>query len=84
VLNVKSVSGSIVFGDAVVDVMMISEVDPLPITTTDAPTDDVPFVVLEFMSEYDAAFGDERAEDVVDDHPVPELSNGDKVLLQRA
>jgi hypothetical protein len=37
-----------------------------------------------FMPEYEAAFGDECAEDSVDDRPIPELSNRDKVLLQRA
>jgi hypothetical protein len=37
-----------------------------------------------FMPEYEAAFGDECAEDSVDDRPILELSNRDKVLLQRA
>jgi hypothetical protein len=36
------------------------------------------------MLEYDAVFGDERAEDSTNDRPVPELSNWNNVLLQRA
>jgi hypothetical protein len=36
------------------------------------------------MAHDDVSFGDERAEDSIDDHPVPELSNRDKVLLHRA
>jgi hypothetical protein len=38
----------------------------------------------EFMPDYEAAFGDERAKDSVDDQPVPKLSKKDKALLQRA
>jgi hypothetical protein len=36
------------------------------------------------MPEYKAAFGDECAEESVDDQLVPELSKRDKALLQRA
>jgi hypothetical protein len=38
----------------------------------------------EFMAQDDVVFGDEWAEDSANNHPVPELSNRDKVLLQRA
>jgi hypothetical protein len=34
--------------------------------------------------EYEAAFGDDRAEDSADDRPVPELSKRDRTLLQQA
>jgi hypothetical protein len=34
------------------------------------------------MSKYEAAFGDERTEDSVNDQLVPELSNRDMALLQ--
>jgi hypothetical protein len=37
----------------------------------------------EFMAQDDVVFRDERAEDSANNHPVPELSNRDKVLLQR-
>jgi hypothetical protein len=33
------------------------------------------------MPEYEATFRDERAEDSIDDRPVPELSNRYKALL---
>jgi hypothetical protein len=36
------------------------------------------------MPKYKVTFGDERAEDSADDRPIPELSNRDKALLQRA
>jgi hypothetical protein len=36
------------------------------------------------MPKYEVAFGDERADDSADDRPIPELSNRDKALLQRA
>jgi hypothetical protein len=54
-------------------------VDPQPIALDVDPS----FVELEFMPEYEAAFGDERMEDSVDDRPVHELSKRDKSLLQR-
>jgi hypothetical protein len=41
----------------------------------------MPCVESKFMPEYDATFGDERAEDPTDECPVSELSNRDKVLL---
>jgi hypothetical protein len=41
-------------------------------------------VELEFMPEYEAAFGDERTEDSADDRLVPKLSKRDKALLQQA
>jgi hypothetical protein len=58
-------------------------VDTEPIATGFALDVDPSFVELEFMPEYKAEFGDERAEDSVDDRPVPELSKRDKALLQR-
>jgi hypothetical protein len=36
------------------------------------------------MPEYEATFGDERAEGSTNDRSVPELSKRDKALLQRA
>jgi hypothetical protein len=59
-------------------------VDTEPIATGFALDVDPSFVELEFMPEYKAEFGDERAEDSVDDRPVPELSKRDKALLQQA
>jgi hypothetical protein len=41
-------------------------------------------VELEFMLEYEAAFGDERTDDSADDRLVPKLSKRDKALLQQA
>jgi hypothetical protein len=58
-------------------------VDPQPISTGFALDVDPSFVESEFMPEYEAAFGDERAKDSADDRPVPELSKRDKALLQR-
>jgi hypothetical protein len=82
----EPVSGSVGVGvgDVVADMEMISGVDPQPIATVVALIVDVFSVEPEFMSEYDATFRDERAEDSADDRPVLELSNRDKVLLQRA
>jgi hypothetical protein len=81
VLNVEPTSGSVGIGDAIADVSMISGVDPQPIATAFALNVDVPFIEPEFMPEYDATFGNQRAEDSCDDRPVPELSNRDKILL---
>jgi hypothetical protein len=64
--------------------VLISGVDPQTITTVVTLTSDAPSVEPKFMPEYDATFGDERAEESVDDRPVLELSNRDNVLLQRA
>jgi hypothetical protein len=64
--------------------VVISGVDPQTITTVVALTSDAPSVEPKFMPEYDATFGDERAEESADDRPVLELSNRDNVLLQRA
>jgi hypothetical protein len=36
------------------------------------------------MPEYEAMFGDERAEDSADDRSIPELSKRDKALLEGA
>jgi hypothetical protein len=85
-LNMEPVSGSVGVGvgDVVADMGMILGVDPQPIATVVALIVDVFSVEPEFMSEYDATFRDERAEDSADDRPVLELSNRDKVLLQRA
>jgi hypothetical protein len=71
-------------GDVFADTGFISGVDHLPIAIGFIPDVDPSFIELEFMLEYEAAFRDERAEDSVDDRLVPELSNMDKVLLQRA
>jgi hypothetical protein len=82
VLNLKPISGSVGVGDVVADVGTILGVDPYPIVTTVTLTGDASSIEPEFMPEYDPVFEDERAEDSADDHPVPELSNRDKVLLQ--
>jgi hypothetical protein len=58
VLNVEPFSGSIGVGDVIAEVGMILGVDPWSITDV-ALTGDAPFVVIEFMAEYDAVFGDE-------------------------
>jgi hypothetical protein len=71
-------------GDGVVDTWFISGVDPKPIGIGFALDVEPSFVESEFMPEYEAAFGFERAEDSMDDQPVPELSNRDKALLQLA
>jgi hypothetical protein len=84
VLNVEPVSESVGVGDDVADTGFISGVDFEPIATSFALNVDPPSIDLEFMLDYDATFGDERAEDSVDDGLVPELSNKDKVMLQRA
>jgi hypothetical protein len=81
---VELVSGSVCIGDAIADAGFISGVDPQPIAIGFALDDDLPSVELEFMPEYETTFGDERVEDSADDRPVLELSNRDKVLLQRA
>jgi hypothetical protein len=52
-------------------------VDPQLIATEFTLDVDLCFVEQKFMTKYDAAFGDERAEDSVDDRPVLELSNRD-------
>jgi hypothetical protein len=63
---------------------VISGVDHQPIAIVVVLTGDAPFVVLEFMSKYDATFGDEWVNDSVNNRPVSELSNRDKVMLQQA
>jgi hypothetical protein len=73
-LNMEPVSGSVGVGDVVADMRMISGVDPQPIATVVALIVDVFSVEPEFMSEYDATFRDERAEDSADDRPVLELT----------
>jgi hypothetical protein len=83
-LNVEHVSGSVGVGDAVTDTGFISYVDPQSTATCFTLYVDPPFVELEFMLEYEMAFGNERAEDSADDRPVPELSNRDMAQLQRA
>jgi hypothetical protein len=66
VLNVELVSVSVCVGDVVVDVGMISDVDPHPITlTVDASS-----IELEFMPEYDTTFEDERVDDSTDDRSI--------------
>jgi hypothetical protein len=59
VLNMKHVLGSV--GDVVADVEMISGVDHQPIIIAVTLTSDAPSIVLEFIVEYDVAFGDEQA-----------------------
>jgi hypothetical protein len=71
-------------GNAAADTGFISGVDPQPIATVFELDVDPSFIELEFMPEYEAVFGDERAEDSADDRPVLELSKRDKALLQRA
>jgi hypothetical protein len=68
VLNMELVSRSVGVDDTVANAEFISDVDSQ----------------LEFIPEYEATFGHERAEDSTDDRLVPELGNRDKVLLQRA
>jgi hypothetical protein len=72
VLNVELVLGSVGVTDVVGNVGMISSLNPQPIATVVALIVDVPSVEPEFMPEYDATFGDERAEDSADDRIVPE------------
>jgi hypothetical protein len=84
VLNVEFFSRSAGVGDVVANMGMISGVDPQPIGTTVTLTVDVPSVDPVFMPEYDMTFGDEWAENSVNDRPVPKLSSSDKILLQRA
>jgi hypothetical protein len=75
---VELVCESVGVGDVLPDTGFISGVDSQPI----ALDVDTSFVELEFMPEYEAAFRDERAEDLADDRPVPELNKRDKTLLQ--
>jgi hypothetical protein len=82
-LNVEPICGSVSVGNATVDTGFISGVDPQPIATGFELEVDLSFIELEFMPEYEAAFGDERAEDSVDGRLVLELSKRDKALLQR-
>jgi hypothetical protein len=84
VLNVEPVCGSVGVGDVVADTGFNLGVDPQLIATGFALDVDPSFIKLEFMLEYETTFGDERAEDSVDDRPVPELSNTDKALLRQA
>jgi hypothetical protein len=71
-------------GDGVANTYFILGVDPQPIATGFVLDVDLSFIELKFMLEYEVTFGDERAEDSADDRPIPELSNRDKTLLQRA
>jgi hypothetical protein len=82
VLNVEPVSASMGVGDVAADVGFILGVDPQPIGTSFDLDVNLPFVKPLFIQEYEVTFGDERAEDSVDDRLVPELSNRDNVLLQ--
>jgi hypothetical protein len=79
-LNVKPVCGSVGVGDGVVGTDFISGVDPQSTAIGFALHVDPYFI----EPEYEVTFGDERAEDSAVDRPVPELSNRDKALLQRA
>jgi hypothetical protein len=71
--TVEWVCGSASVGDVLPDTGFISGVDPQPIALGVDPS----FVELENK----AVFGDEHAEDIADDRPVPELSKRDKVML---
>jgi hypothetical protein len=82
VLNVEPECRSVGVGDTTVDIGFISGVDPQPIATRFALDVDPSFVESEFLLEYEVVFGDEGAEDSVDDRPVPKLSKRDKALLQ--
>jgi hypothetical protein len=84
VLNMEHVCGSVGVSDTIADTGFISGVDPLPIATGFTPDVDLSFIELELMPKYEATFRNERAEDSADDRPIPELSNRDKALLQRA
>jgi hypothetical protein len=55
--------GSVGVGDVLLDTGFISNVDPQPIALDVDPS----FVEPEFMSEYEATFEDEHAEDSTDD-----------------
>jgi hypothetical protein len=80
VYAVEPVCGSVGVGDGVADIGFISSVDPRPIGTRFALDVNSFFI----KPEYEAAFGDEHAEDSADDRLVPELSKRDKALLQWA
>jgi hypothetical protein len=67
VLNMKPVCRSLGVGDAVVDTGFISGVDHQPIFTGFTLEVEPPFIEPEFMPEYEAAFGDENAEDSAGD-----------------
>jgi hypothetical protein len=54
-------------GDVAANMGLISGVDPQPIATGFILDVDLSFIDVEFILEYEAAFGDERAEDSVDD-----------------
>jgi hypothetical protein len=84
VLNEGPVCESVGVDDVAADTGFISGVDPQPIAIGFALDVDPSFVEPEFMPKYDAASGDERAEDSADDRPVPDLSKRDNALLQRA
>jgi hypothetical protein len=79
--NVEPPLGSV--RDVVDEAGRMAEVDPEPITAV-VCSHEAPSIVPEYMVYDDAAFVDERAEGLDDDHPVPELSDWEKVLLQRA
>jgi hypothetical protein len=83
-VNVEYVSESVGVGDTIVDAGMNSGVDTQPIATGFTLNVDLPSVELKFMPKYDATFGDEWLEHSADDRPISELSNSDKILLQRA
>jgi hypothetical protein len=83
-LNVEPVYKSVGVGDVVADTGFISSVDSQPIATGFALYIDLSFITPKFILEYEAVFGDECAEDSVDDRPVPKLNNREKALLQRA
>jgi hypothetical protein len=66
-LNMEHVRGSVGVDDGVANTRFISRVNPQPIATGFTLDVDPSFIEPEFMSEYEAVFGEERAEDSVDD-----------------
>jgi hypothetical protein len=68
-------------GVGVVKVEFISCVDPQPIVIGFTLYVDPPSIKPNFMLKYEVTFGNEHAEDSVNDRLVPKLSNRYKVLL---
>jgi hypothetical protein len=81
---VKHVFRSVDIGDVVVDMELISGVNHQSIATGFTLDIDLTSVEPESMPKYKAVFGNKRVEHSTDNQSVSELSNRDKVLLQRA
>jgi hypothetical protein len=69
--------------DGVDEAWRMAEVDLEPIIVV-VRTSEAYSIIPKFMAYDDASFGDDRAEGSDDDCLVPELSECEKVLLQRA